>query len=379
MILSRRVSRVSLSLIIAASIWPIAGRPAHADPGCDATCNAIKQGITKRLEDIGVAKVTECQSRIEASYAFHKAKDESCNCYPSPAALAEALQNLQRIRTRELGRCRVAGVDAQLAAVAEQRAARAAKLRSLFDRFQEQNREIGQWGKESERGLNDTIAKISEVTLTSILSGLLDKMVTTRNAKVDDMIKHAERTKNPRLVRASDLKEWLAALSADVKDKPTAQAKAIILQSLRADRLVLQQLTALVGQIGADEFKTRIAEAVARVEGGPREPASTREVQLGQYYMALGTAFERLQVEGLRSAAAVARTAAVLRLAPDIVDSVELFGRIYAIGQNLDGLDSLRKAAEMDRAIATTETRLLIQQRGVLETERKKVLAEVGP
>lgn len=370
MSLWRRVRvRAFFSLFIAAAVWPLTGGMAHAD---------LNDGLTKRLEALGGAKVAECRTRIEASYAFHKAKDENCNCY-TPAQLAEALQNLQRIRTRELGRCRVAGVDAQLAAVTEQRAARAAKLRSLFDQFQEQNREIGAWGKESERGLNDVISKISEITLTSILSGLLDNRMAARNAQIDDMIRHAGRTRNPSLVRGGDLKEYLAALSADVKGKPAAQAKAIILESLRANRIVLQQLTTASGEFGAAEFKMRIAEAIAQVEGSPREGPSPREMQLEKYYLMVNTAFERLEVQGLRSAAAVARTAAVLRLAPDIVDTIELFGRAYTIGQNLEGLDSLRAATEKERAIATTEIRLLIQQRSLLEAERKKVLAEVGP
>jgi hypothetical protein len=335
---------------------------AQTQDWCQGACKDAKERLVERLAAVDKAAVESCRANVQRQYQTLKRKEETCNCY-SPAQLVEMLQELARHRDNGLGACTAEGPKAQLSFIAQQEKDHVARLRTLIAQFQTQTRNLEALGNDAEQGIRDAWGKITEVTFAALLSAIIDGSQADVERRIDDMLARAGGMKNPRGVRKGDLKEWVDALRHDLKGKSKAEAKAMIIESLKTARPRTQDLAAIDKQLAALDAKL-LGDAVRR------ESSTGSDIALDQAYASVLTGLQIAQNHGVRSVATLAKSGTLLAAVPQAIDVIEFGGRILVIGQNIEGVDRLYAAAEQQRTAASMEYRLLVDQRRQLERSR---------
>ena len=127
----------------------------------------------------------------------------------------------------------------------------------------------------------------------------------------------------------------------------------------------------LVGAIGVtNQASVQIASHnLDKVYGV--EPNVTGEV-LDTVYSSLLTGLQIAKDQSIESMATVVKLDPVLAYSQDTVNIAAVFGNLYQLQNNVDGLSSLQAAAESQRKTAKAELDYLIEARGELVEERSQ-------
>ncbi len=215
----------------------------------------------------------------------------------------------------------------------------------------------------------------AEATFTEAAVGqTMDKLLNWAPDKQIGLIKSAEgrltEVRAPSRVINGELGAFVAEMKAELAGKSKAEARAIIVARLEKVELLVagvRSLNLAQGQIASHNLD--------KVMGA--KPNVTGEV-LDMAYASLVTGLQIAEDQSAKSVAAIVKLNHVLGYAQDTVRISAVFGNLYQLQQNVEGLSSLAAAAESQRKTAKLELDYLVRVRGELVGERDKAQHVAG-
>lgn len=321
--------------------------------------------IESKKEEIDSTVVKPCKTKKENLIAPEKERVQGCeDCRGQLAQLAI-------IEKQAMARCDISGIDQRIADVDERRNAVIERFKSLVSQFQQQ--------AQSNEVLSDEIKDgeiEAEATFTEALVGqTMDKLLNWAPEDQIELIKAAEERLNevkaPSRVVKGELGAFVAELKAELAGKSKAEARAIIVARLEKVKLLVagvRTVNAAQGQIAGHNL-----DKVMGVK-----PDVTGDVLNGAY-AGLVTSLEIAKDQSAKSVATIVKLNHVLGYAQDTIKIGAVFGNLYQLQQNVDGLSSLAAAAESQRRTAKVELDYLVKMRGELVQERDEAQRAAGP
>ena len=236
------------------------------------------------------------------------------------------------------------------------------RLLALRDQFLRQASSFEAWGKDAEKGYDETYKKIQELSLVAIggaLNALTDKII---DARIDRMMAKATSLKEVRYVKKEELKTFIEGFRNDLKNTAPAQAKEYVLAKLRSEKLHVGAITDV-----ADKFVEVRAKDVVN------ENAVTFDTVMESTYggiiagtqVAIGYGVAEVQI---LSRAQVAL--GVLGLAPQAMEASFLLWEASVQGANIDAMETLQRLAEQQRVEASQTLKYVVQEQKELEALR---------
>ena len=308
--------------------------------------------------------VKPCKTKNEKLIALERQREQNC------PECGVQLAQLAIIERQALARCDIAGIAERIADVDERKNAVIARLETLTKQFQQE--------AQSTEGLSNEIndGEIeAEATFTEAAAGqTIDKLLNLAPDKQIELITVAEGrlkdVKAPSRVIKGELGAFVAEMKAELTGKSKAEARAIIVARLEKVKLLV------AGVKGLNLAQGRIASHnLDKVMGA--KPNVTGEV-LDAAYASLVTGLQIVADQSAKSVATIVKLNHVLAYAQDTVKISAVFGNLYQLQQNVDGLSSLAAAAESHRKTAKLELDYLVKVRRELVEERDEARHVAG-
>jgi hypothetical protein len=364
------VHRIASALIVSAPLFGHAASTLAQAPAARASV-IEKQWVARNKADVQRSIVDRCEREVEIKVQAAESTIAACPC--SASDKQRKVLALQESKIRAFARCRKTGVDAQIAYIINEENARLAALEHLTAQFSAQARSYNEWAADSLAAYDKSIDKLGELTLTTIATALLDLTAEAFTHRIDAMLGRITNLREPRRVRTTELKEFVLSLHDELKGKSKVEAKATILERLKTGRKSISDLAALGGRLSTD---------AARIAGshptGPASAESESELKtvLDESYETILTAVRLAQTHGALAVTTLSKTASILALVPDMIDTAALLYRVGVSQNNIEGLDSLATATELQRQTKTTSLTVLVQERRMLEMQRHQLERE---
>lgn len=311
--------------------------------------------VSKKAE-VESTVVKPCKTKKENLIAPERERLKECD------KCKGQLPQLAIIEKQALARCDIAGIDERIADVDERKDAVIARLGTLIKQFQQQT--------QSNEVLSDEI-KDGEIeaktTFTEAAVGqTMDKLLNWAPEKQIGLIKAAEgrltEVRAPSRVINGELGAFVVEMKAELAGKSKAEARAIILARLDKVKLLVAGVKTV--NLAQGEIASHNLDKVMGVR-----PDATGEV-LDVAYASLVTGLQIVEDQSAKSVATIVKLNHVLGYAQDTVKISAVFGNLYQLQQNVDGLSSLAAAAENQRKTAKSELDYLVKVHGELVKER---------
>jgi hypothetical protein len=347
--------------LLAGLLVPAMAAVAQAqDQACKAgpqlrAVTALEARLAKERTQAGQA-VAQCVADVEARTA--KGVQEINDCGPCSAADKEQnLAQLREIKERTLKKCQSKRVEAESASLAREKATHLARQRQLRDQFQGLTRGYGSWGKDAQAGFDDTEKKIGELVLMPVFAVMATQPNEVALERVDELRARTSSLRDVRRVKTGELREFVVSIQGELRGKSKDQAKRIVFDRLRGERRYIEDLSTVEERLAP--FMARATLSDDAKGATEHELAPALEVS----YQAILGGTEIAYTHGVKAVGSLAKAAGVLALFPDMIDAAVLLLRGHAGQANLDGLDQLQAAAELQRSVTACELQVLIAAR----------------
>ena len=320
----------------------------------------VEHRLAEKKKEVDTNVVAPCKGAVETQVKSEETREKTCGCIPT-SELEKSLQRLHQAKDHDVARCDIKGADAELEYINEQEQAHIAHLRALGAQFQQEINGFETSANDAEKGHDEAVKKAEEIGLGYIAQQILALTPKENTDRIDSMTKRADQLVDPRRVRGGDLKAWVVALRQQLAGKSNAEAKAVILESLRRSEDVAQIHKQIIGDL-----------ARTLPQDGRAVPEEAMRSVLDESYGTIMTGVEIAKDHGVKLAVLLGKATTLLAYAPDAIDTADLLYRSNVLETNLVGLDQLRAAAEEQRNIAEKELKVLVHERRTLEDQRSK-------
>ncbi len=311
--------------------------------------------LASKKAEVESTVVEPCKTKKEDLIAPKREAARECDKCSAQLAIIEK---------QALARCDIAGINERIADVDERKDAVIARFETLARQFQQQAQSNEVLSDEIKDGETEAEATFAE----ALVGQTMDKLLNLAPGKQIKLIEAAEgrlsEVRAPSRVVKGELGAFVAEMKAELAGKSKAEAKAIIVARLEKVKLLVagvRTVNLAQGQIASQNLD-RVIGAKPNVTGEALDVA----------YASLVTGLQIAKEQSAKSIATIAsdHVLAVLGYAQDTIKISEVFGNLYQLQQNVEGLSSLAAAAESQRKTAKLELDYLVKVHGKLLGER---------
>jgi hypothetical protein len=266
------------------------------------------------------------------------------------AAASRCRKELEGLDRRSLDHCRSSvafikqyqlAIGPAIASAPQERPALIAQLKGLQGQFEKQVQSFDSWAEDTRHAQELAQRKLDEVVMASALNVMMSLSEEQLVKRVDGMIERASAAKNVKWGKRSELSFLTVSLRGELKGKTPAQAKAIILGALNAQRRSVGDMAKVAdAAIGG---MSRQVNAGAEESDQAMFDGAYNAVILGAK-LTIAHAPELVKTLGRAEAAL-----GVMALAPDFTEMALFVAEGFVDESNIDAMDSLRQAAEKQR------------------------------
>lgn len=315
-----------------------------------------------KKSDVEAAVVKPCKAKNEELIAPTRVAAKPCDKCSAQLAIIEK---------QALARCDIAGLNERIADVDERKDAVIARFETLARQFQQQAQSNGVLSDEIKDGETEAEATFTEAAVGQVT----DKLLNWAPDKQIELIKAAEgrlsEVRAPSRVVKGELGAFVAEMKSELAGKSKAEARAIIVARLEKVKL----LVAGVGTVNLAQAQIA-SHNLDKVMGV--KPDVTGEM-LDTAYASLITGLQIAEDQSAKRVASIVKLNPVLGYAQDTIKISEVFGNLYQLHQNVEGLSSLAAAVESQRKTAKWELDYLVKVHGKLVKERDEAQQIAGP
>ena len=352
-----------LGIVITATGLTLAGGVvcAQTTAGEDSsagTVAALVAAVENKAADVYATIVVPCKDKKEKIIEVERRREESCS-----ECQAE-LPQLMIVERQALARCDVEGYDARIADVDARMGKVIAQLQNLILKFKQQAQSNESLSEEIKEGETEAEATFTDAAVGKVMDWVFNLPPDKQIALIEAAENRLKDVKDVRRVTKDELGAFVLKMKAELAGKSKTQARAIIVTKLENAKLLADGIKGVnfaSGQIASRNIDKLI---------GTRSNV-TGELLDGAY----GALVTGLQITAEQSAKKVQlliTSSHVLGYAQDAIKISAVFGNLYQLQQNIDGLSSLTKAAERQRKIANSEINYLVQKRQILVEQRNE-------
>lgn len=323
---------------------------------------ALVRAIENKKDEINATVVEPCKKKRKDTIDNQRKQSESCG---------PCNEKLDMIQNQAYARCEIRGLDERIADLDERKKAVIARLETLLRQFQQQAQSNEALCDEIKNGETEAEA----VFLDAAVGHVMDYVLNLPPDKQVEMLKAAEgRLANVSAVtrvQKGELGAFVAEMRAELAGKSKAEARAIVVA--RLDRVKM-----LVAGIRAANLASGQVASHNLDEVMGTKPDVTGE-RLDAAYASLLTSLQVVKDQSAENLAKAVKldhvlgyTQHALGYGEDAVKISAVFGNLYQLYQNVDGLSSLQAAAESQRKTAKFELDYLVKTREKLAEERSQ-------
>lgn len=325
---------------------------------------SLVAALGAKATEVDTVVVGPCKEKREKAIAVERMREENC------AECREQLPQLAIVEKQALARCEVKGLGERIADVDERIDEVVSRLKNLTSTFEQQASSNEKLSDEIREGETE-----AEATFTEALAGqILDQVLNAAPEKQIELVAASENrlltVKDARRVTKAELGVFVAEMKAELVGKSKAQARALIVARLERAKLLADGIRGV--NFASGEIANHNLDKVV----GNR-PSLSGELLDGAYG-ALVVSLNIAKDQSIEKLQTIVKYNRVLGYASDTVKIGAVFGNIYQLEQNIDGLATLARAAESQRKIAKSEIDYLVQTRKTLAAQRDELESVAG-
>ncbi len=325
----------------------------------------LVSALETKEADVQANIVGPCKATNENALAPERERETKC------PACSEELAQFAVVERQVMARCDIRGIEARLADIDDRKKAALARLAQLVQQFQRQVKSNEVLCDEIAADESQAKAAFKEAAAGQILSTVLDMAPGQQIARIEAAETKLAEVKAVSRVRTGELGAFVAEMKAELAGKSKAEARAILaarLEDARQAAIALRLVYLTAEQSVGAGLTQRLEE----------KPDATGAM-LDADYATLQTALQILKDRGAEGATKILKYDYVFALAPDAIKISGVFGNIYQLGQNVDGLSSLAAAADSQRKTAARELNYLVEIRQEVAATRNDAESAAGP
>lgn len=326
---------------------------------------SLVRAIENKKAEIASTVVEPCKKKKEDMIAPERKRMEPCpDCQGQLAQLA-IVEKQAKIR------CDVSGLDQRIVDIDERKGAVIDRFKTLVDRFRQQAQSNQVLSDEIKDGETEAIVTFKEAAAGQIMDKLLNGLPNDQIKMIQAAEERMGGVKAVSRVTKGELGAIVAEMKAELAGKSKAEARAIIVAKLEKVKEIVADV-----RIANSAQGLIVSHNLDKVLGA--KPDVTGDM-LNAAYAGLVTSVQIAKDQSSASLANIVKLNSVLGYAQDTIKISAVFGNLYQLHQNVDGLSSLAAAAENQRRTAKMELDYLVQVRADLVRQRDEANRAAGP
>ena len=325
---------------------------------------SLVRAIESKEAEITSTVVEPCKTKRHNLIAQERARIVAC------ADCQGQLAQLATIEKQAKARCDISGIDQRIADVDERKNALIERFKSLVGRFQQQAQSNQVLSDEIKDGEAEAIVTFKEAAVGQAMDKLLNGLPEDQIKIVQAAEERMGEVKAVSRITKGELGAFVAEMKAQLAGKSKAEARAIIVARLEKVKEIVANV-----RIANSTQGLIVGHNLDEVLGA--KPNVTGDM-LNAAYAGLVTSVQIAKDQSSTSLANIVKLNRVLGYAQDTVKIGAVFGNLYQLHQNVDGLSSLAAAAESQRRTAKMELDYLVKVRADLVRQRDEAKRAAG-